>query len=281
LQTLCIAMARTSGRVVAVAVLCAAGHLLLAQLATFVTPSTPSLTSSRQLRSHVSLAATKEDVAAAKQKAQLLTWAASKLSSDGSPEAGAMQAKAAAAVAEFEALKKGGSAPAAAPVVSAPVAAAPAPAAPVAAAAAPSAVSKADLAAAKQKAQLLTWAANKLASEGSPEAAAMQAKAGAAVAQFEALKKGGSAPAAAPTTPVAAAPVAAAPVAMAPVAAAASAGSKADLAAAKSKAQLLTWAASKLASEGSPEAAAMQAKAGAAVAEFEAMKKASAQPAMR
>ena len=71
------------------------------------------------------------DVAAAKQKAQRLTWADGKLASDGSPEAATMQTKAAAAVAEFKALKKGGSAPAAAAPVSAPVAAAPARVAPV------------------------------------------------------------------------------------------------------------------------------------------------------
>ena len=71
------------------------------------------------------------DVAAARQRAQLLTWADGKLASDGSPEAATVQTKAAAAVAEFKALKKGASAPAAAAPVSAPVAAAPARVAPV------------------------------------------------------------------------------------------------------------------------------------------------------
>ena len=63
---------------------------------------------------------------------------------------------------------------------------------------------QADLAVAKSKAQLLTWAANKLASGGSPEAPAMRARE---------LRHW---PPAAPATPVAAA----APVAVAPVAAA-------------------------------------------------------------
>ena len=100
------------------------------------------------------------------------------------------------------------------PLLLRPVRCGPVAAAPVAAA--PSAV-RADLAATKSMAQLLF-----------PVAPAMQATAAAALAEFEALKKGGSAPAA-PATPVAvAAPVAVAPVAAAPVAAAPSAVSKAD-----------------------------------------------------
>eukprot|EP00972_Heterocapsa_arctica_P109329 16098292-Heterocapsa_arctica.AAC.1 len=63
-----------------------------------------------------------------------------------------------------------------------------------------SAVSAADLAEAKKRVELLTWVAKKLASEGSPQAAAMKAKMDQAVAAFEALKMakeaGGAMPAA-------------------------------------------------------------------------------------
>ena len=123
--------------------------------------------------------------------------------------------RAEAAVAVFKALKEVGRhqlrLP---PLLLRPVRCGPVAAAPVAAA--PSAV-RADMAATKSMAQLLF-----------PVAPAMQATAAAALAEFEALKKGRSAPAA-PATPVAvAAPVAVALVAAAPVAAAPSAVSKAD-----------------------------------------------------
>jgi len=216
----------------------------------------------------------KADLAAAKQAAQLLTWSANKLMSEGAPQAAAMKAKADQAVAAFEALKQaeasGAAAPA--PVAAAPVAV-PVAAAPVAAAS----VSKQDLAAAKQNAQLLTWSANKLMSEGAPQAAAMKAKADQAVAAFEAMKQAEASGAAMSVVPAAPAPVAVAPVA-APVAAAASAVSKEDLAKAKQAAQLLTWSANKLMSEGAPQAAAMKAKADQAVAAFEALKQGAAAP---
>ena len=69
-----------------------------------------------------------------------------------------------------------------------------------------SAVSAADLAEAKKRVELLTWAATRMASEGNAGAGAMQAKADQAVASYNALKqaKGTGAP-------MAAAPVAAAP----------------------------------------------------------------------
>ena len=76
-------------------------------------------------------------------------------------------------------------------------------------------------------------------------------------------------------TPVTPAPVATPKVAAPPALAAQSgAGTTVDtqqknIAAAKQKVQLLTWAASKLASEGSPGTAATQAKADKAAADFE------------
>ena len=76
---------------------------------------------------------------------------------------------------------------AAAPVAAAPVAAAPAFSAPVSSAS--SGAGGAELAAAKQHAELQTWAANKLASEGSPLAEPAKLRMQQAVAKYEALKQ--------------------------------------------------------------------------------------------
>ena len=221
------------------------------------------------------------DLAEAKKRVELLTWSANKLASEGSPQAGAMQAKADQAVASYNALKQAkgtGAMAAAAPVAAAvpvaaaaPVAAAPMAAAPVAAGGA----SAEDIKEAKKQVDLLTWAAKQLASQGSPQAGPIQAKADAAVAAYNAMKQGGSAPAFAAPAAAAPAPVAAAPVAAAPVAAAVAvtpAVASGDLKEAKKQAELLTWAAEALAQKGSPQAAPMAAKAQQATAAYEAMR---------
>eukprot|EP00425_Heterocapsa_triquetra_P022497 CAMPEP_0195154298 /NCGR_PEP_ID=MMETSP0448-20130528/183581_1 /TAXON_ID=66468 /ORGANISM="Heterocapsa triquestra, Strain CCMP 448" /LENGTH=704 /DNA_ID=CAMNT_0040193071 /DNA_START=91 /DNA_END=2202 /DNA_ORIENTATION=+ len=296
-------MARSRGHVAVAALLCALGHLFLAQLANVAMPSLPGPGAalppgslSPLPRPRVSLSATKADIAAAKQKAQLLMWASNKLALEGSPDAPVM-AKADEAVAFLEALKNGDLLPGLATFkVSQTAPTAPAPAAPVAV---PVVVSKEEIAAAKRKAQLLTWAADKVAGEGSPNALAIKAKADMATAEFEDLKsrqaaaktarspvaaaQASAAPAEAapaPESPVAASP-AAAPVpaaAEAPAPAPAMDTSSADIAEAKQKAQLLTWAAKKLSGEGSPDAAAMQAKAENAVRFLEALKKGEVPP---
>merc|ERR1719453_2504117 len=91
--------------------------------------------------------------------------------------------------------------------------------------------SKAEIAAAEKQAKLLLWAAKTTA--GTPQGAAMQAKADQAVAALEALKAGEAAPA--PVAVAAVAPMAAAPVAT-------GGASKAEIAAAEKQAKLLLWA---------------------------------------
>merc|ERR1719287_31379 len=136
------------------------------------------------------------DLAEAKKRVDLLTWAANKLATEGSPQAATVKAKADQAVAAYNALKaaKGGAgAPmAAAPMAAAPVAAAPMAAAPVAAGGA----SAEEIKEAKKQMELLVWAANTLAKQASPQAAAIKAKADMAVATYNAMKQGGGAPAA-------------------------------------------------------------------------------------
>jgi len=269
------AMTRSNGRAAVAAVIGAVGYLLLSQLAAFANPvQTPR----RQLRSRVSLAATQADVDAAKKTFELQKWAASHLASEGSPQAAAAATRAQQAEAAYMALKAQleGQAPPAAPAM--PVAAAPVPVAaapvPAPAVAAGAAVSKADLAAAKQNAQLLTWAASKLVSEGHPQAAAMRAKADQAVATFEALKQaqasGASAPAAPAPVPVAAAAPAVTPAAPAPVMSG-SAPSDEEVLKAKKEMDLHEWAAKSLVSKSSPAAAAMQAKAAQSRQTYEAL----------
>jgi len=272
-----VAMARSNGRAAVAAVLAALGYLLLTQLVAFVAPAGPSSASSRRLRYRVSLAATQADVDAAKKEFELKQWAASHLASQGSPQAAAAAARAQQAEAAYAALtaQLDGQAPAATPAAPTPVAAVSMPA-PVAAATAPSAVSKEDLAAAKHNAQLLTWAASKLASEGAPQAASMKAKADQAVAAFEALKQaqvsGAAAPAAATPAPVAAVPaVAPAAAAPPPVTWSPSGPSDKEVAKAKTDMELHEWAASTLASKGSLTAAAMQAKAEQSRQTYEAL----------
>jgi len=220
-------------------------------------------------RSPVTLAAiSKDDVEKAEKDAKLAVWAAQTLASKGAPQAAMMQAKADRAVQTMEALKQQFQAQEdgkpAVPVVAAAISA------PSMAAAAPGAISKDDLEKAEKDARLFVWAAQKLASEGAPQAAAMQAKADKALQALEALKQqfqGQEVPASAPAAPVLAA---AAPA----VAAAAPGGiSKDDVQKAEKDARLFVWAAQKLASEGAPQAAAMQAKADRAVQALEALQR--------
>lgn len=267
-------MARSNGSLAAAALLGALGYLLLTPA--FVAPSAPSYAGGR-LRARVALAATKADVDAAKKAFDLQKWAATHLANEGSPQAAAAAGRAQQAETAYLALKAqfDGQAPAApsftAPPVAAPVAAAPMAAAPAAA----SAVNKADLAAAKQNAQLLSWAANKLASDGSPQAATMKAKADQAVAAFEALKQAQAAggPAVAYSPPVASTPVAAAPMPVAAAPAVSGSGpSSEEVAKAKKEMELHEWAAKSLASSGSPAAAAMNMKAQQSRQTYEALK---------
>jgi len=135
------------------------------------------------------------------------------------------------------------------------------------------AVSKGDVEKAEKDAKLAVWAAQKLAADGAPQAAMMQAKADKAVQAFEALRQqfqgqeGGS-PAVPLTTFAAAAPAAAAP---SPAAAAPGAISKDDVEKAEKDARLFAWAAQRLASEGAPQTAMMQAKAEKAVQALEVL----------
>merc|ERR1712039_178902 len=150
---------------------------------------------------------------------------------------------------------------------SAPVASMPAAAAPAVSPVASSAPSKAELAEAEKHAKLLVWAAKTTAAQGSPQAGLMQAKADAAVAALEALKAAGSAPSA-PSPPLASASVASAPVASVPVS---GAPTKQELAQAKKQLDLVMWAARVAAEKGVPQAAAMKAKADAALTQYKAM----------
>jgi hypothetical protein len=129
--------------------------------------------------------------------------------------------------------------------------------------------SKAEVAEAEKQAKLFMWAAKTTA--GTPQGAAMQAKADQAEAAWQALKAGEAAPPpAAVSIPVASAPVVSAPVAMT------GGVSKAEIAEAEKQAKLLMWAAKTTA--GTPQAAMMQAKADQAVAAWEALKAGEAAP---
>jgi len=259
-------MARSNGRTAAVAVLAALGYIVSTHLPAFVAPSAPRSTANSRFRSRVSLAATQADVDAAKKEFELKSWAANHLASTGSDQAAAAAARAQQAEAAYTALKAqvdGQAPPAAVPAARVPVAA---PAAAVSAAAS-SGVSKEDLAAAKHNAQLLAWAASKLASEGAPQAASMKVKADQALAAFEAMKQAGGAAPAAAASPVPVAVTAAAPAPPVP----AGGPSAEQLEKAKRDMELHEWAAGSLAGKGSPAAAAMQAKASQSRQTYEAL----------
>jgi len=133
------------------------------------------------------------------------------------------------------------------------------------------AISKDDVQQAEKDAKLAAWAAQKLASEGAPQAAVMQAKADKAMQTLEALKQqfleeeGGrlAVPIAVPVMP--------APTAAAPIEAAPGAISNDDVEKARKDARLFAWAAQKLASEGAPQSAMMQGKAEKAAQALEAL----------
>jgi len=211
----------------------------------------------------------KEDVAAAKKKADLMKWAAKTL--EGQPQAAEMQAKAEAKMHIYDSLKaafeQGAAvAPAAAAAAPPPAAAAPQPAAQSVGGNVPS---KEEVAAAKKTADLAVWAAKAL--QGQPQAAAMQAKAEAALQTYESLKA--ACEQGAPAAPSAAAMAAPAAAAVPPPAAVSGKiPSKDEVAEAKKKADLNLWAANTLKAKGSPEAAAMEARATRKVQEYEALK---------
>jgi len=262
-------MARSHGGILLGAIVAAVSYSALNHLAVFVGSSPTSTARGCNLRrSPVTLAAiSKDDVEKAEKDAKLAVWAAQTLASKGAPQAAMMQAKADRAVQTMEALKQQFQAQEdgkpAVPVVAAAISA------PSMAAAAPGAISKDDLEKAEKDARLFVWAAQKLASEGAPQAAAMQAKADSAVQALEALKQqfqaqeAGGAPGVTVATP-------SAPVV--PVAAASSAPSAEEVAAAKKTADLQAWALKTLVATGAPEAAAMQAKATESARQYEALK---------
>jgi len=216
------------------------------------------------------------EVARAKDTADLTAWAAKTLKSQGDSRAAAMETKAAADARIYEALKvafeKGvPAAPAAAPV-----------AAPVAAPAAAASLggggpSQEDVARAKEKADLMVWAAKTLEAKGDHRAAGMKAKAERKVQDYEALKAAHergthAAPAAAASAARAAARPAAPAAAPQSVTVTSKPPSPEELERYKQEVDLLVWAAEKLKKDGAPQAADMEAKAQRKLAAFEAMK---------
>lgn len=216
-------------------------------------------------------AANKEEIEAAKKRADMLSWAAKTCTAQGMPQAATMQAKANEALAAYEALKaSGGGASAPVAYTPAPVAYNPVEDCPVSPTLA--AVSKEQIEEAEKHAYLLSWAAETAAAKGMPQASTMQQKAMAAVKALNDLKAcqdNGTAPVA--STPMASAPVVSAPVASTPVASSFSKVTKEEFVQAKKQADLLVWAAKTAASQGLPQASTIQAKADAELAKVEAM----------
>jgi len=211
--------------------------------------------------------ADKKAIEEAQKTADMLTWAAKTCAEKGLPQAAMMQAKANDAVAAVEALKKG---------------------APVPAATAPPSIAKEDcfvpptltapskeeIKQAEKHAYLMSWAAETARKDGLPAAAALEAKALAAVKVVEDLKACKDDGTSYTPPPAASAQVAQVPVAQVPVSQAPASGvkvSKAEFQAAKKAADLLAWAAKSATEQGMPQAAQMQAKADAARAKIEAM----------
>jgi len=210
---------------------------------------------------------TEAEVAKAKAEADLATWACKTL--EGQPQQPAMRVKAQAKVQAYEALKaaleQGKSvAPAAAP----PPVAQPAPAMTF-----DGIPSAAEVARAKETAELTAWAAKTLKAKGDPRAASMEVMAASKANIYEAVKvafeKG---------VPAAPAASAAAAPAVAPAAASAAASfggsppSKEEVARAREKADLLVWAAKTLEAKGDHRAVDMKAKAERKVHDYEALK---------
>jgi len=212
---------------------------------------------------------TEADVAQAKQKADLKSWAAKTLQDKGDHRAADMAAKAEAQIHIYESMKirllikllifegEGFAAPeSAAPAVG--------PVAPTG-----FVVTKEEVEATKESADLLKWAAKTLKAKGLPQYPEMQAKADSKVQEYESLKFvfeiGGS------PTPVAAATAAAAAT-QAPVAAAKPAPSAPapsaplsdykpsaeELERMKKRVDLMVWAAQSLKEEGAPQYAGIQ-----------------------
>jgi len=235
------------------------------------TPAAPAAAETIQ-RTVMSSPLMVEEIAELEKQVRLLTWAAKTAAEKGMPQAVAAQARADQAVQQLMRLKEqqemhdGGRS-----VTSPPVSAVPSSPAPVAAASAPAAasgVSKAEIAEAERQAKLVTWAAQKAAEEGMPQAAAMQAKADQAVRLLEALKEQQASQSTLPVVPAPSAPVVAASVTPAALSAA---PSREELEQAKKDMNLLVWAAKTAAEKGLPQATMMKAKADAKALEYERM----------
>ena len=132
-----------------------------------------------------------EEVKKAKDDFELKKWAAEKLAQKGAPQASMVAQYAATAEALWKSLeeKLSGKAPSTPAYVAPPVAATPTAGGATAAAYAASLpdAATADLKKAKEQADLLTWAYEKLVSKGAPQAAMMKGKADQAVATYSAL----------------------------------------------------------------------------------------------
>jgi len=233
------------------------------------TPAAPAAAETIQ-RTVMSSPLMVEEIAELEKQVRLLTWAAKTAAEKGMPQAVAAQARADQAVQQLMRLKEqqemhdGGrsvTSPAVSSALGSPAAAAVAATAPAAA----SGVSKAEIAEAERHAKLVTWAAQKAAKEGMPQAATMQAKADQAARLLEALKEQ-QASQAAPAVPVPSAPVVATSVIPA---ASPEAPTREELEQAKKDMNLLVWAAKTAAEKGLPQATMMKAKADAKALEYE------------
>jgi len=224
---------------------------------------------------------TEADVTRAKEKADLLSWAAKTLQGKGDHRAEEMAGKAEAKMHIYESMKtafEGGVFVAPNPAQAAPESAVPA-AEPVAVTG--SVVTKEEVEATKERADLLVWAAKTLKAKGLPQYPEMQARADRKVQEYESLKSaletGGSPMPVAAAAPVAAAePVAEAePAPSAPTPAAPLSGHKPsaeELEQMKKRVDLMVWAAQTLKDKGAPQYADMQAKADKKVQTYEAIK---------
>jgi len=217
---------------------------------------------------------TAADVAYAKEKADLLSWAAETLEGKGDHRAEEMADKAERKMHIYASMKaafeKG------VPVAPPPAPEEPASAAPAeqTAADAETAVTKEEVALARERADLVVWAAKTLKAKGLPQYAEMQEKADRKVKEYESLKSafetGVSSATLAASPEASAAPVPPPPEPEAPLSG--HKPSAAELKQFKKEADLMVWAAQTLKDKGAPQYAEMQAKADKKMNTYESLK---------